>query len=51
MTQSSAPAAGVEACCMAPISGVVLEGVDMAAYGLDKMIDGPCRRREEGCRG
>jgi hypothetical protein len=32
----SLAAEGVCACCVAPGSGVVLDGVDMAAYGVDK---------------
>jgi len=32
----SSAADGVGACCIAPGSGVVLEGVDMAAYEIDK---------------
>lgn len=35
-------AAGEGACGMAPLSGVVLDGVDMAAYGVDRGIGRPC---------
>jgi hypothetical protein len=35
-TVRSSVAEGVGTCCIAPGSGVVLDGVDMAAYEVDK---------------
>jgi hypothetical protein len=35
---------------MAPASGVVLDGVDMATYRVDERIGRPCDEEEEGCR-